>query len=151
MKSALGAGAGRSARPAAVQVVFQGTRPADHPPAASRRRRSPRPVCRARAAREAGQPARQTLAPRRENSSAQNWPAGQPAVLTQAWPEQSVPLPEVQRLRPRPGGVGRRFAVRGATVFELAGGRIRRSSDYADAATILRQLGLLPTPGTPTA
>ena len=43
---------------------------------------------------------------------------------------------------------GKSFRVRGATVFEIAGGKIRSVRDYWDAATLLRQLGL--TPGTPT-
>jgi steroid delta-isomerase-like uncharacterized protein len=40
---------------------------------------------------------------------------------------------------------GKRFsAVRGATIVELQGGKIRRCSDYWDAATVMRQVGLLP-------
>jgi len=40
---------------------------------------------------------------------------------------------------------GKRFsAVRGTTIVELQGGKIRRSSDYWDAATLMRQVGLLP-------
>jgi steroid delta-isomerase-like uncharacterized protein len=40
---------------------------------------------------------------------------------------------------------GKRFsAVRGATVVELQGAKIRRCSDYWDAATFMRQVGLLP-------
>ena len=40
---------------------------------------------------------------------------------------------------------GKTFAVRGATVLELRGNRISRDSDYYDLATLLRQLGLLPS------
>src|SRR5215831_16429565 len=41
---------------------------------------------------------------------------------------------------------GKRFsAVRGATVLELQGSKIRRNSDYWDAATFMRQVGLLPS------
>jgi steroid delta-isomerase-like uncharacterized protein len=43
---------------------------------------------------------------------------------------------------------GKAFAVRGATVFESAGGHIRSVRDYWDAATLLRQLGLLAEPAT---
>jgi steroid delta-isomerase-like uncharacterized protein len=39
---------------------------------------------------------------------------------------------------------GRSIEVRGASVFEFDGGRIRRCSDYWDMATFLRQLGLMP-------
>jgi len=40
---------------------------------------------------------------------------------------------------------GKRFsAVRGATIVELQEGKIRRNSDYWDAATFMRQVGLLP-------
>ena len=42
---------------------------------------------------------------------------------------------------------GRRFAsVRGASILELEAGtgKIRRQSDYWDAATVMRQVGLLP-------
>jgi steroid delta-isomerase-like uncharacterized protein len=40
---------------------------------------------------------------------------------------------------------GKRFSsVRGATVVELQGAKIRRCSDYWDAATFMRQVGLLP-------
>jgi steroid delta-isomerase-like uncharacterized protein len=42
---------------------------------------------------------------------------------------------------------GKRFAdVRGTTVVELEGGKIRRNSDYWDAATFMKQVGLLPPP-----
>jgi steroid delta-isomerase-like uncharacterized protein len=40
---------------------------------------------------------------------------------------------------------GRRVEVRGATIFEFAGDRIRRCSDYWDMATFLKQLGLMPS------
>ena len=39
---------------------------------------------------------------------------------------------------------GKRVEVRGASVFEFAGRKIRRCSDYWDMATFLRQLGVLP-------
>jgi steroid delta-isomerase-like uncharacterized protein len=39
---------------------------------------------------------------------------------------------------------GKRFSVRGAAIVELQGGKIRRLSDYWDAATVMRQVGLLP-------
>lgn len=46
---------------------------------------------------------------------------------------------------------GNRFSsVRGATVVELAGGKIQRNSDYWDAATFMKQVGLLPDVGSPT-
>jgi steroid delta-isomerase-like uncharacterized protein len=40
---------------------------------------------------------------------------------------------------------GRRVEVRGASIFEFVGDRIRRCSDYWDMATYLRQLGLMPS------
>ena len=41
---------------------------------------------------------------------------------------------------------GKRFSsVRGSTILELEGGEIRRESDYWDAATFMRQVGLLPS------
>jgi steroid delta-isomerase-like uncharacterized protein len=40
---------------------------------------------------------------------------------------------------------GRRVDVRGASVFEFAGRRIRRCSDYWDMVTLLRQLRLMPS------
>ncbi len=40
---------------------------------------------------------------------------------------------------------GERFsAVRGSTILELEAGKIRRESDYWDAATFMKQVGLLP-------
>jgi steroid delta-isomerase-like uncharacterized protein len=41
---------------------------------------------------------------------------------------------------------GKPFSVRGATTLELDGGRISRNSDYWDMATLLTQLGLMPSP-----
>jgi steroid delta-isomerase-like uncharacterized protein len=39
----------------------------------------------------------------------------------------------------------RRFAlVRGTSILELEDGKIRRQSDYWDAATVMKQVGLLP-------
>ena len=46
---------------------------------------------------------------------------------------------------------GKRFEVRGASIFEVADGKIRRVSDYYNAGTILEQLGVLPAPATPSA
>jgi len=41
---------------------------------------------------------------------------------------------------------GRRFAsVRGTSILELEAGKIRRQSDYWDAATVMKQVGLLPS------
>jgi steroid delta-isomerase-like uncharacterized protein len=41
-------------------------------------------------------------------------------------------------------GTGKRFsAVRGSSIFELEAGKIRRESDYWDAATFMKQVGLL--------
>ena len=41
---------------------------------------------------------------------------------------------------------GKRFSsVRGSTILELEGGEIRRESDYRDAATFMRRVGLLPS------
>src|SRR5258708_29859877 len=41
---------------------------------------------------------------------------------------------------------GKRFSsVRGTSVLELEAGKIRRESDYSDAATFMKQVGLLPS------
>lgn len=37
------------------------------------------------------------------------------------------------------------FAIRGATAVELKNGRINRNSDYWDIATLLAQIGLMPS------
>ncbi len=39
---------------------------------------------------------------------------------------------------------GKRFSIRGVTIIELQGGKIRRNSDYWDAASMMKQVGLLP-------
>jgi steroid delta-isomerase-like uncharacterized protein len=41
---------------------------------------------------------------------------------------------------------GKTFSVRGVSVLELAGDKIRRVRDYWDFATVLQQLGFLPAP-----
>jgi cation transport ATPase len=41
---------------------------------------------------------------------------------------------------------GKRFEVRGATIFELQDGKASRNTDYYNASTVLEQLGLLPVP-----
>jgi steroid delta-isomerase-like uncharacterized protein len=41
---------------------------------------------------------------------------------------------------------GKRISsVRGSTILELEAGKIRRESDYWDAATFMKQVGLLPS------
>ncbi len=40
---------------------------------------------------------------------------------------------------------GKRFSTRGVTILELQAGKIRRNSDYWDAASVMRQVGLLPS------
>jgi steroid delta-isomerase-like uncharacterized protein len=40
----------------------------------------------------------------------------------------------------------KRMSVRGASVFELQGDKIRRCSDYWDMVTLLKQLGFMPSP-----
>lgn len=40
---------------------------------------------------------------------------------------------------------GRRIEVRGASIFEFAGAKIRRCADYWDMVTFLKQLGLMPS------
>jgi steroid delta-isomerase-like uncharacterized protein len=40
---------------------------------------------------------------------------------------------------------GKRVEVRGASIFEFSGDRIRRCADYWDTATFLKQLGLMPS------
>jgi steroid delta-isomerase-like uncharacterized protein len=45
---------------------------------------------------------------------------------------------------------GKRFSsVRGTSILELETGKIRRESDYRDAATFMRQVGLLPSQEAP--
>ncbi len=39
---------------------------------------------------------------------------------------------------------GKRFSVRGASVFEMRGGKCSANKDFYDFATIMRQLGVLP-------
>jgi len=39
---------------------------------------------------------------------------------------------------------GKSFSVRGASVLELKGGKIKRSSDYWSLADFLRQIGMMP-------
>jgi ketosteroid isomerase-like protein len=43
---------------------------------------------------------------------------------------------------------GKRFSVRGVSVIDLRQGRISRNLDYYDAASIMRQVGLLPSEKT---
>lgn len=52
---------------------------------------------------------------------------------------------------PDPAAAGKSFTSRAVTVFELAGDKIARSSDYYDLMTILAQLGLLPAMPAPGA
>ncbi len=45
---------------------------------------------------------------------------------------------------------GNRFSsVRGSSILELEAGKIRRESDYWDAATFMKQVGLLPSQSPP--
>jgi len=39
---------------------------------------------------------------------------------------------------------GKKFSVRGVSVIDLRGGKISRNLDFYDAATIMRQVGVLP-------
>ncbi|HKW63201.1 MAG TPA: ester cyclase [Candidatus Acidoferrum sp.] len=39
---------------------------------------------------------------------------------------------------------GKKFSVRGASVFEMRGGKCSANKDFYDLATIMRQLGVLP-------
>jgi steroid delta-isomerase-like uncharacterized protein len=41
---------------------------------------------------------------------------------------------------------GKKFSVRGVSVIEMRDGKISRNLDFYDSATIMRQVGLLPTP-----
>ena len=52
-------------------------------------------------------------------------------------------------LVPGEATIGKAFVVRGSTAFELEDEKIRRSSDYYDHATIMRQVGALPEVGAP--
>ena len=40
---------------------------------------------------------------------------------------------------------GKKFSVRGVSVFEVRGGKISRYKEYYDFSTVMRQVGLLPT------
>ncbi len=42
---------------------------------------------------------------------------------------------------------GKKFSVRGVSVIDVRDGKIFRNRDFYDAATIMRQVGLLPAPG----
>jgi len=46
---------------------------------------------------------------------------------------------------------GKRFSVRGVSVIDLRGGKISRNLDFYDAASIMRQVGLLPSEETDAA
>ena len=39
---------------------------------------------------------------------------------------------------------GKSFSVRGASIGELRGDKLRRNTDYYDGATLLRQIGVMP-------
>jgi steroid delta-isomerase-like uncharacterized protein len=39
---------------------------------------------------------------------------------------------------------GKKFSVRGASVFEVRGGKISGNRDYYDSASLMRQVGVLP-------
>ena len=41
---------------------------------------------------------------------------------------------------------GKKFSVRGASVYELRGGKFSSNRDYYDSASIMRQVGVLPKP-----
>ncbi len=41
---------------------------------------------------------------------------------------------------------GKKFSVRGVSVIDVRDGKISRNLDFYDAATIMREVGLLPTP-----
>jgi len=43
---------------------------------------------------------------------------------------------------------GKKFSVRGVSVIDVRDGKILRNLDFYDSATIMRQVGLLPTPPT---
>jgi ketosteroid isomerase-like protein len=43
---------------------------------------------------------------------------------------------------------GKKFSVRGVSAIDVRDGKISRSVDFYDSATIMRQVGVLPTPPT---
>ena len=45
---------------------------------------------------------------------------------------------------------GKKFSVRGVSVIDVRDGKISRSLDFYDSGTIMRQVGVLPTPSTET-
>jgi hypothetical protein len=51
-----------------------------------------------------------------------------------------------ERRIPGVPATGKRFSsVRGSSILELDAGKIRRQSDYWDAATFMKEVGLLPS------
>ena len=46
---------------------------------------------------------------------------------------------------------GKKFSVRGASLFEMRGDKCIRNKDFYDAATIMRQVGVLPAVNSPAA
>lgn len=54
-------------------------------------------------------------------------------------------------LIPVPAAIGKTYSVRTVTIFQFAGDKISRSSDYYDLAAVLQQLGLAGAPGMPPA
>lgn len=46
---------------------------------------------------------------------------------------------------------GKRYSVRGATIFALRGGKIARLTDYQNLVTLQEQLGVIPAAATPSA
>lgn len=56
-----------------------------------------------------------------------------------------------QGIFPDQGATGKPFSVRGASIWELRDGKIRRNADHANVAALLRQLGIYPEAGTPPA
>ena len=43
---------------------------------------------------------------------------------------------------------GKKFSVRGVSILTLKNGKISHNVDYYDAATVMKQLGLLPDTAT---
>jgi steroid delta-isomerase-like uncharacterized protein len=43
---------------------------------------------------------------------------------------------------------GKKFSVRGASLFEMRGGKFSKNKDFYDSATIMRQVGALPETGS---
>ncbi len=64
--------------------------------------------------------------------------------LCEEWLASGTPAGNLPGLSIQP--TGKSFVIRGVTIKDLRDGKICRVYNYMDTASILRQLGILPTP-----